>query len=124
MTIDDARSAGDPFGYTIVDFDDGGVLWLESRPAQAGRSALVRNGEEFVPADFDARTRGHEYGGGAVWTGGGAIFASSFADGRVYRVEEGRPMPVTPEPPQPNALRYADGCVSDERVICVRESHG
>ena len=97
ITIDDAASSGDPFfGYTIVDFDDGGLLWLEPRPAQAGRSALVRNGAEFVPADFDARTRVHEYGGGAVWTGGGAIFASSFADGRVYRVEDGTPRPVTP----------------------------
>ncbi|MFL6036935.1 MAG: prolyl oligopeptidase family serine peptidase, partial [Gaiellaceae bacterium] len=125
ITIEDAASAGDPFfGYTIVDFDDGGLLWLEPRPAQAGRSALVRNGEEFVPADFDARTRVHEYGGGAVWTGGGAIFASGFADGRVYRVEDGTPRSVTPEPPQPNALRYADGCVSGTRVICVRESHG
>ena len=42
-----------------------------------------------MPADFDARTRVHEYGGGAVWTDGGAIFCSSFADGRVYRVEDG-----------------------------------
>jgi dienelactone hydrolase len=125
ITIEDAASAGDPFfGYTILDFDDGGLLWLEPRPAQAGRAALVRNGEEVVPADFDARTRVHEYGGGAVWTGGGVIFASSYADGRVYRVEDATPRPVTPEPPQPNALRYADGCVSDSRVICVRESHG
>ena len=125
ITIAAAASTGDPFfGYTIVEFDDGGLLWLEPRPAQAGRSALVRNGEEFAPADFDARTRVHEYGGGAVWTGGGAIFASSFADGRVYRVEDGTPRPVTPEPPQPNALRYADGCVSGGRVTCVRESHG
>src|SRR3954454_23722790 len=124
ITIEDAASAGDPFfGYTIVDFDDSGLLWLEPRPAQAGRSALVRNGEGIMPCDFDARTRVHEYGGGAVWTGGGAIFASSFADGRVYRVEDGTPRPVTPEAPRPNALRYADGCVSAARVTCVRESH-
>ena len=125
ISIEDAASTGDPFfGYTIVDFDAGGLVWLEPRPAQAGRSALVRNGEEFAPADFDARTRVHEYGGGAVWTGGGAIFASSFADGRVYRVEDGKPRPVTPEPAEPNALRYADGFVASGRVVCVRESHG
>jgi dipeptidyl aminopeptidase/acylaminoacyl peptidase len=125
ISIEEAASTGDPFfGYTIVDFDDGGLVWLEPRPAQAGRSALMRNGEEVTPADFDARTRVHEYGGGAVWTAHGAIFASSFADGRVYRVEDGTPRPVTPEPPQPNALRYADGFVSGVEVICVRESHG
>jgi hypothetical protein len=102
ISIEEAASTGDPFfGYTIVDFDDGGLLWLEVRPAQAGRSALVRNGAEITPTDFDSRTRVHEYGGGAVWTADGAIFASSFADGRVYRVEDGTPRPVTPEPPQP-----------------------
>jgi len=125
ISIEQAASTGDPFfGYTIVDFDDDGLLWLEPRPAQAGRSAIVRNGAELTPQAFDARTRVHEYGGGAVWTGDGAIFASSFADGRVYRVEDGTPRPLTPEPPQPNELRYADGFVADGRVICVRESHG
>ncbi len=44
----------------------------------------------------------------------------------MYRVEDGAVRPVTPEPPQPNALRYADGCVTRDgaTVICVRESHG
>ena len=125
ITIEDAASTGDPFfGYTIVGFDDGGLLWLEGRPAEGGRSALVRDGEDVTPAEFDARSRVHEYGGGAVWTGGEAIFASSFADGRVYRVDGATPVPVTPEPPQPNALRYADGRLSGGAVICVRESHG
>ena len=125
ISIEQAASTGDPFfGYTVVDFDDGGLLWLEPRPAQAGRSAIVRNGSEVTPEDFDARTRVHEYGGGAVWTGDGAIFASSFADGRVYRVEDGEPRPVTPDPPHPNAVRYADGFVANGQVICVRETHG
>ena len=35
ITIDDAASTADAFfGYTIVDFDDRGVLWLEARPAE------------------------------------------------------------------------------------------
>ncbi len=125
ISIEDAASTGDPFyGYAVVAFDEDGLVWLEPRPAQAGRSAIVRNGTEIAPAGFDARTRVHEYGGGAVWTGGGAIFASSFDDGRVYRVEDGAPRPVTPEPSQPSALRYADGFVAGGRVVCVRESHG
>ena len=126
ITIEDAASAADAFfGYTIVGFDDEGrLLWLETRPAEAGRSTVVRDGVELTPAPFNARTRVHEYGGGAVWIDGGAVFASSFEDGRVYRVEDGSGRPVTPEPPQPNALRYADGFVSEGRVICVRESHG
>jgi dipeptidyl aminopeptidase/acylaminoacyl peptidase len=125
ISIEQSAAAGDPFfGYAIVDFDDAGVLWLEQRAAEGGRSALVRNGVEVGMPGFNARTRVHEYGGGAVWTGGGAIFASSFDDGRVYRLEGSAALPLTPEPSQPNALRYADGCISGNAVICVRESHG
>jgi dipeptidyl aminopeptidase/acylaminoacyl peptidase len=123
--VEQLADAGEPFfGYCIVDFDDRGVLWIEQRNAEGGRAALVRAGIEVTPSTFNARTRVHEYGGGAVWCGEGAIFASSFDDGRVYRVESGEPRPVTPEPPEPNALRYADGCVANGVVTCVRESHG
>jgi acetyl esterase/lipase len=125
ISLEQLAADGDPFfGYAIVDFDDDGVLWLEQRSAEGGRSALVRNGVEIGAPGFNARTRVHEYGGGAVWTGGGVIFASSFDDGRVYCLDGSRALPLTPAPPQPNSLRYADGCVSDDAVICVRESHG
>src|SRR6266542_4946875 len=74
---------------------------VEQRNAEGGRAALVRDGVELTPKTFNARTRVHEYGGGAVWCGGGAIFASRFDNGRVYRVENGEVSPVTPEPPEP-----------------------
>ena len=125
ISVEQLAGAGEPFfGYAIVDFGPEGLLWVEQRNAEGGRAALVRDGVELTPKTFNARTRVHEYGGGAVWCGGGAIFASRFDDGRVYRVENGEVSPVTPEPPEPNALRYADGVVSDGRVTCVRESHG
>ena len=126
ITIEAAASTGDAFfGYTIVGFDDAGrLLWLETRPAEAGRSTLMRDGEELTPAPFNARTRVHEYGGGAVWIDGDAVFASSFENGRIYRVDNGPQRPITPESPQPNTLRYANGFVSNGHVICVRESHG
>jgi acetyl esterase/lipase len=125
ISIEQFADAGDPFyRYAIVDFDDAGVLWLEERSDEGGRSALVRNGVDVGTPGFNARTRVHEYGGAAVWTHGGAIFASSFDDGRVYRLEGSIAVPLTPEPSHPNALRYADGCVSGDAVICVRESHG
>ncbi|MBU6421810.1 MAG: S9 family peptidase, partial [Gammaproteobacteria bacterium] len=46
------------------------VYWLESRPAENGRSVLVhaRPGEtarDLTPAPFSVRSRVHEYGGGA-----------------------------------------------------------
>jgi dipeptidyl aminopeptidase/acylaminoacyl peptidase len=126
-----ARTGGVYFRYQGVDLVDGGVYWVEVRPAEGGRNALVyaaRGGRpvDVVPAGFNVRSRVHEYGGGAFWCDGQTIFCSSFDDGRVYRLDGigAEPRPVTPEPGEPSALRYADGRVTPGGiVICVRESH-
>ena len=119
------------FGY--VDVSDDGVYWTESRPDESGRTALVfkpRDGEpvDVVPPAFNVRTRVHEYGGGAWFRHGEIVFCSSFDDSRLYRIEHpgAEPRPITPQPPQPHGLRYADGRVfADGRlIVCVRETHG
>jgi dipeptidyl aminopeptidase/acylaminoacyl peptidase len=113
-------------------FDGDDVYWLEGRPAEAGRNVIVRRTpdgasadggtEDVNPAPFNARTRVHEYGGGAVLVDHGIVIFSNFADQRLYRIAPGSaPEPITPEAP----LRYAD-CVVDparNRLICVREDH-
>ena len=118
------RSIG--LGQIMLDGED--VYWTESRPAEAGRSALVRfrNGvtEEVIPAPFNVRTRVHEYGGGAYLAHDGTIYFSNFKDQRLYRTSATQaPTPITPE--AESRLRYADA-VADERrnrLICVREDH-
>ena len=105
------------------------VRWAESRPAEGGRVAVVewRDGQlrELTPPGANARSRVHEYGGGAVWFHDETAFYSEFADGRLYRLEDGVATPVTPEPPVPSSLRYADGAVTPDGrlVLCVRERH-
>ena len=88
----------------------------------------VQNGEaaEATPSDFNCRTRVHEYGGGAFFADGPTLYASSFADQRLYRIEPGKdPVGITPEPEVPAGLRYADGRLSPDRsrITCVRERH-
>ena len=126
-----ASEGGVSFGY--LDIDEHGVYWTESRPQESGRSALVfrpHGGEpvDVVPPDFNVRTRVHEYGGGAWFRHGSVVFCSSFDDSRLYRIEApgSEPQPITPEPPEPHAFRYADGRVfADGRlIVCVRETHG
>jgi dipeptidyl aminopeptidase/acylaminoacyl peptidase len=123
---------GATVALSYPDVAPGGTYWLEGRPHEGGRSALVyrpHDGEavDVVPEGFNVRTRVHEYGGGAYWRHGEVVFASSFDDGRVYRIDGpgAEPRPVTPEPPEPNALRYADGVVTPDGrlVVCVRERH-
>ena len=115
-----------------VDASDHGIYWTESRPHEQGRTALVFQPDggtpaDVVPAGFNVRTRVHEYGGGAYWRHGDTVWCSSFDDGRVYRFESpgAAPAPVTPEPPAPNAHRYADGRVSPDGrlIVAVRERH-
>jgi dipeptidyl aminopeptidase/acylaminoacyl peptidase len=110
---------------------DQAIYWLEQRPAEDGRYVVVRrthDGEtsDAIPKGFNARTRVHEYGGGAYLVDGETVFFSNFRDQRVYRHDANEtPRPITPEPAKAAALRYADGCVTPEGrfIVCVRESH-
>jgi dipeptidyl aminopeptidase/acylaminoacyl peptidase len=112
---------------------DGAVWWAEGRPAEGGRVVLMRrpaagHPEEVTPAGFNARTRVHEYGGGA-WTlaGEDLVLFSNFADQRLYRQRLGEdPVALTPEPETEAGLRYADCRLAPDgrTVVCVREVHG
>ncbi len=115
-------------GLTISDDD---LYWSELRPSEGGRSVIVRAsgvlpGVDVTPADFNARTAVHEYGGGAWWVFGEAIYFTNWADQRLYRQDkDSPPVAITPEPSIPRGLRYADGVVTNDgrAIICVRERH-
>ncbi len=114
---------------TQVQIDGGSVYWVEGRPAEGGRSVVVRAGPgaeptDVTPAGFNARTTVHEYGGGSFVVHGGVVIASNFADQRLYRQEPaGAPEPITPD--TDGAHRYADGRLTPDGtlLICVRERH-
>jgi dipeptidyl aminopeptidase/acylaminoacyl peptidase len=118
-------------GFSELQFSDGQVYWLESRPDEAGRVAIVRCAADGKTSDavqqtFSARSRAHEYGGGAYFVHKDTIFFSNFKDQRLYRQEpKSEPVAITPEPPRPASLRYADGRVTPDgkTIICVRERH-
>src|SRR5436190_4421218 len=102
----------------------GSVWWLEGRPSEGGRQVLMRDGRELLPHGFSARTRVHEYGGGAYGVDERRFVFSNDQDGRLYEVAgEAEPQPITPEPAQPRSLRYADFFVAGDAAYCVRESH-
>ena len=111
-------------GKVLLDGED--VYWLESRPTEAGRNALMRWREGVVsdvtPLSFNVRTRVHEYGGGAFVVHGGIVYFSNDRDQRLYRTDgAAEPMAITPEA----RLRYADAVVDAprNRLVCVREDH-
>lgn len=130
--------------------EDGRTWWSQSRPDEGGRIRITRRDPDggtvdLLPDGASARTRVHEYGGGAWWVHGAALFWVSWEDQRIYRsdpVPDGAgpddaardgtgprpvpdPVPLTPPPVHRHGLRYADGRLSPDgrTVICVRESH-
>ena len=114
-------------GLGQIALDGQDVYWIEQRPTEGGRYVIVRRTPDgrttdVTPPPFNARTRVHEYGGGAFTVADGTIYFSNFADQRLYRQDPGaEPRPITPEAD----LRYADGVFDRRRgqMICVREDH-
>jgi dipeptidyl aminopeptidase/acylaminoacyl peptidase len=110
-----------------VSLDGETLYWVESRPEEQGRYAVVRrraNGdvEDMLPPPLSARTLVHEYGGGAVLASAGQLFFTNYADQRIWRISPGQaPQPVTAE----SRLRFAD-FIHDQarnRLISVCEDH-
>ncbi len=112
-------------GQSALDGAD--IYWLESRPLEGGRNALMKHSPgaesvECLPPEFNVRTRVHEYGGGAYKVWDGVIYFVNFKDQRLYRLEPG----ATPEALTPaEGYRYADFAFDSARgrLICIREDH-
>jgi len=110
-----------------VELEEEDIYWYEMRPSEAGRLVVVKrspDGEtmDTNPPPFNARTRVHEYGGGAYKVNQGTVYFANFVDQRLYKTKPGsEPKPITPE----TELRYADLSFDNGRgrMFCVREDH-
>lgn len=125
VSADMVAAAATGFGQLVLDGPD--LCWSENRPAERGRVAVVRMRDggaarDLIEAPFSARTRAHEYGGGAFTCADGALWFANDADQRVYRCDPGGiPRPLT----APVDARFADFAFDRhrQRLICVREDH-
>jgi dipeptidyl aminopeptidase/acylaminoacyl peptidase len=113
------------------------VWWVEPRPEEGGRTALVRRRadggtESLLPGPWDVRSRVIEYGG-RPWAASAdgtttlVVFVHC-ADQRLYALRRGRdgrgaPRPLTPVSRVGGGLRWAEPVVDLERgeVRCVLE---
>jgi dipeptidyl aminopeptidase/acylaminoacyl peptidase len=120
--------ATETIGLGQLAIDGGDLYWIEMRPREDGRSAIVKrdaNGQtsDVLPRPYNSRTRVHEYGGGSFAVSRGVVYFSNFDDQRVYKLAPGMetPRPITPA----GDRRYADGVIDPvrESMICVREDH-
>ncbi|MBR7742402.1 S9 family peptidase [Phycicoccus sp. BSK3Z-2] len=108
-----------------VRVDGRDTYWLESRPAEGGRQALVRHdgtaARDVLPEPWNVRSRVHEYGGGAYTVAGGTVVVSALPGDRVHRLDSraGEPVAITPEGP----WRFGGLVLHGEHVYAVREDH-
>ncbi|MDA4892811.1 prolyl oligopeptidase family serine peptidase [Streptomyces sp. MS2A] len=103
-------------------FVGGDIWWGESIPAERGRVAVRRRADggivDVLPAPWSARSRVHEYGGGA-WTvdDAGALYFVEDSDQRVYRLDPASdPVPLTAP-----GIRYGGLTVHGGRLLAVAE---
>lgn len=123
-----ALVAGKTLSLSEVTADGNVVFWLERRPAEKGRSVLMRWVEgqgvaEALPSGFDVATRVHEYGGGPYAVREGRIAFSDKRTGAVWLVAQlgAQPVQIAGE----DGLRYADLRFDPtaSTVLAVREDH-
>ena len=117
---------GKTVSFSELAVDGEAVFWLELRPNEGGRRALVRwmpGGEiaDALPADADVGTRVHEYGGGAYAATGGRIVYSQRSTGNVMSFEDGTSRTLVAV----EGCRYAGFTIDARRglVYAVREDH-
>lgn len=119
-----------------VRLDGDHVYWGEGRPQENGRQVVVRRrlaggaAADAIDAPFSARTRVHEYGGGAWSVARNTLYfsndqpqdAARKPDRRLYCQQRGgTPTALTPQ----GDWRYADGLLDHRgsRWIGIREDH-
>lgn len=125
ISADRVATSSVAFGQIVIDGND--IYWIEQRPAEGGRHVIVRRASDGAIADvtpppFSARTRVHEYGGGAFTVADGVVYFSNDGDQQLYRQRPGSaPERLTAQA----GFRYADALIDRRRnrIICVREDH-
>lgn len=102
------------------------IWWGDAVPSEGGRVAVFAENagstRTVLPAPWNARSRVHEYGGGAWTTRGTALVFVEASDQRIHILREGEE-PVAITPPAPS-LRYGDLVASEHALIAVREDVG
>lgn len=117
-------------------FYKGGLLWLEGRPQEQGRSLINHLPKDYLyentdskveidltPAPFNVRSRVHEYGGGSCLLSSDQIYFVNFSDQEIYtrKIGEDTVSQLTQSP----HLRFANFIMDAQRdrLMSVVEDH-
>lgn len=120
MIVEAAIKLGD----IVIDGET--LYWNETRPSEKGRSVVMKwekgKAVEITPSSYNARTRVHEYGGGAFTAHGGTVYFSNDQDQHFYaQSSEGSITDIS----QADKKRYANPLFDPQRnlLYAVQEEH-
>lgn len=120
-------ASGSNVGFSSVTITDGTVYWLESRPAEGGRTTIMRwdqqQGErEILSRAYNVNSRVHEYGGGELLVATSGIYFINNDDQQIYRLNaDGSTQQIT----SCTNARFADGSENktDGSLFYLMEEH-
>lgn len=119
--------SGKTLAFSDIASDGYSVFWLERRPHENGRTALMQWSEtegvfEVTPQWADVGTRVHEYGGGSYAVDTRGVVYSEKSTGAIWYLRKGFPASLIAEG---EGMRYADLRLDpySEMVLAVREEH-
>lgn len=128
-TITAASVSASSVRYNEPRFADGKLFWLESRPTEKGRNAVVTDTpnnepQDVLPAPWSAQSKVHEYGGGAYTVWQDTLYFVNGGDQQIYAMslQDKNPIALTAQP----AMRFADLTIDAHRhrLLAVAEDHG
>jgi dipeptidyl aminopeptidase/acylaminoacyl peptidase len=130
--ISAALVAGSALRFGRIQAVDRAVYWSEGRPAERGRTPVMRwaaedGVTELLPPPYSARSRVHEYGGGEFLVAGSALYFVNDADQDVYAADLSRgAKPSIRRITTVADTRFADFAwdARRDRLIAVGETHG
>ncbi len=109
-----------------LSISDDGIFWNELRPQENGRSLIVKwyknKKTDFLPSGFSARSRVHEYGGGAFLIHKEVAFFSNEKDQHFYAAyPNGQTIDLT----HSDSRRYANPIFDPYRncIYAIEEDH-
>lgn len=130
ITPELAAAAAGSIEWPLADGDT--LYWIETRPSEGGRSAIVARHpdgtcRDLLPAPINVRSRVHEYGGRPYTVADGVLYFVLQGDQRIYRLDtrdpRALPAPITPAE---CGLRFAEPCLDRRRhrLLAIGERHG
>jgi dipeptidyl aminopeptidase/acylaminoacyl peptidase len=104
--------------FGTIEIDNQEIYWEEMRPLEGGRTVIVSEQGDCLPAGYSACSTVHEYGGKSFTVHKGVVYFVNDKDQRIYTCDKDVITPLTEQ-----GARFADLLYTKQGLIGIREVH-